>query len=205
MPIVAWPRRRRDTARAVRRPAFASRGGTPLDLLVPPAYERPEHQLDADRARVRELIGSLQQGALDAGSRQVLANLINELGEQSLAELDVARDERRAVGRVLLGMAAEELVRRWERLKSAAVRASHAETALALAFEELTGHSPADRVDAQPNPFSAEARRSAIGPIDLGLHGPDVNGGIGRANGRAGRPAGRRTDQRTDQRTDEME
>jgi len=79
-----------------------------LDLITSHPYDMSVDQQERNRAEIRELITSLQPGALDAGSREVLNNLINARTDAALAELDAARDERQAVADLLVGLAAEE-------------------------------------------------------------------------------------------------
>src|SRR5918994_5372598 len=100
MLIAFWKKRRPATPGAARRMAFAGPTDKPLDLLMPPPYEMVPERERQDRARVEQLVEKLKPNAVDAGSREVLFNYVNALADQSLAELEAARDERQAVGRV---------------------------------------------------------------------------------------------------------
>jgi hypothetical protein len=114
-------------------------------------------------------VAALAPNAVDAGSREALFNLVNGRIDRRLARLDAGRAERRAISRVLLGMAAEELVRRKTRLDADWARADQARTALALAFAELTGRAPTDYELAASNAMRGAQLRSTVGRVDLGL------------------------------------
>jgi hypothetical protein len=161
-----------ETPARFRRTVFAGPTGKPLDLLMPPPYDLSGPRQEEDRAKVERLVGSLKPNAVDAGSREVLVNLINELTEQSLAELKAQRDERHAIGRVLVGMAAEELTRRRHRFDVDATAASHAGAALGLAYEALTGRKADERILAGPSASSRERLESGVGAVDLRLEDP---------------------------------
>ena len=106
------------------------------------------------RAEIAELIARLQPGALDAGSREVLNNLINARTDAQLAELDAARDERQAVVDNLVALAAEQVARYKPRYDADLARVGQTGSALAA---DLRG---VDRPDRRPS----SSRRARAGP-----------------------------------------
>src|SRR5690348_14499881 len=114
MAWLSWVRRPRRTAGSAdeRGPGQGlASWSAPPDRMTPPAYDlSPGHQEQA-KAEIAELIERLRPGALDAGSREVLNNLINARTDAQLAELDAARDERKAVVDNLVALAAEQVAR----------------------------------------------------------------------------------------------
>jgi hypothetical protein len=139
---------------------------------MPPPYDMsPDRQIE-DRQQIDRRVESLKPNAVDAGSRKVLFNFVNALAEQALAELEAERDERLAIGRVLVGMAAEELTRRRSRFDADSVAASHAAATLALAFEDLTGRKATERLPAGPPGTTRDRLESGVGAIDLRLADP---------------------------------
>ena len=141
-----WPRRR-------------------LELLMVPPYDPRSARQEADRRRVEQLITSLE-GGLDAGSREVLNNLVNDLTDQAVAQLRLERDDRATHHDILEGMARREVARRQPRYDADLARLRRAETVLAEAFRELTGGELA------PPPVRAVVT-SPLGPVDLGERRPD--------------------------------
>jgi hypothetical protein len=172
MSLLPWAGRRPSGGRLSRRAVFARLPDKPLDLLKPPPYELSARRQQDDRAQVEGLIDSLKPNGLDANSREVLFNLVNALAEQALAELDAERDERHAIGRVLVGMASEELTRRRHRFDADATAAHHAAAALALAYEAMTGRNASEYLPAGPTGTTWERLESGVGAIDLRLDDP---------------------------------
>jgi hypothetical protein len=172
MAVVPWLSRRPSNRRTARRAVFARPPAQPLDLVKPPLYEQPEEWMTRARAEVERIIGALKPNALDAGSREVLNNLINAWAEQALADLDAARDDRRAIARVLVGMADQEVARHKPRFDADMARASHARAALADAFEVLTGRKATEHVPVAPSRTGDDPLQSTVGAIDLRLDGP---------------------------------
>jgi hypothetical protein len=119
------------------------------------------------RAEVVELIGCLQPNALDAGSREVLNNLINARTDAELAELDAARDERQAVDDNLVALAAEQVARYKPRYDADLARVGQTGSALAAAYEALTGRTPTEFVPPRPRRAGNGPIESTLGPIDL--------------------------------------
>lgn len=152
-----WPWRRQPFS-------DAAHGG--LDLQMPPPYDlRPASQ-HGDRQRVEQLIASLK-GGLDAGSREVLNNLVNDLTDQAIAQLRLDRDNRQAVHDILEGLARAEVARHKPRYDADLARVRQAGTALAVTFEDLTG-SQLDEVALPPPPRSEPGPlTSTLGPVEL--------------------------------------
>jgi hypothetical protein len=143
-----------------RKDPFSRVANGDLDILMPPPYDMsPDEQLIA---QVEMLLQGLQPGAIDAGSRHVLGNLINSWAHQALARLDAERDERQAVGDVLVGLAQEELASSRPRYEADYARVLHAYEAVAVTYAALTGKKAADlRIYLPP--------RAAPGPLQSGL------------------------------------
>jgi hypothetical protein len=152
-----------------KRAIFAGAPTQPLDLVKPPDYELDETWREQTRADVARLIDSLKPGALDAGTREVVHNFINARVLRSLKQIESLRAERRAIARVLVGMADEEVARRKPGFDVDFAQASHATTATAIAFEELTGRSAAEYVPAAPARLGEGPLHSTVGRIDLHL------------------------------------
>ena len=154
------------------RVTFAGAPTHPLDLVKPPDYELDETWRDATRSEVDTLINSLKPNALDAGTREVVHNFINARVLRSLKEIESLRAERRAIARMLVGMANEEVSRRVPRYEVDFARASHARTALADAYEKLTGRPAAEFLAAAPDRAGGRPLHSTVGGIDLHLDDP---------------------------------
>jgi hypothetical protein len=152
-----WPWRRR---------AFSEADHGGLDLQMPPPYDlRPVSQ-DGERRRVEQLIASLQ-GGLDAGSREVLNNLVNDLTDQAIAELRLDRDNRQAVHDILEGLARAQVARHKPRYDADLARVRQAGATLGVTFQDLTGR-PIDEVELAAPPHRQPAPiASTLGPLDL--------------------------------------
>jgi hypothetical protein len=192
MVVFPWLSRRQFNRRTARRAMFARPPAQPLDLVKPPLYEQQEQWMTRARAQVEQMINALKPKALDAGSREVLNNLINAWAEQALAELDAARDDRRAIARMLIGMADQEVARRKPRFDADIARVSHARAALADAFEALTGRKATEHVPVAPSRTGDDPLQSTVGAIDLRLDGPisepSSDGGCPRCTARTSSP-----------------
>jgi hypothetical protein len=119
MAWLSWARtpRRTDGGADKSRPGQGLAGRpAPADRMTPPAYDMSPDRQEQARAEIAELIERLRPGALDAGSREVLNNLINARTDAQLAELDAARDERKAVVDNSVALAAEQVARCADRI-----------------------------------------------------------------------------------------
>jgi hypothetical protein len=94
-----------------------------LDIAMPPRYDTFDDAHGSNRANVEGRIGRLQPNGIDSGSREVLNNLINALADQAAARLDGGRDDRQAVGEVLIGLARQQAARRKPRYDADLTRA----------------------------------------------------------------------------------
>ncbi|MGX7826033.1 hypothetical protein ACTG9Q_13160 [Actinokineospora sp. 24-640] len=139
--------------------------GGELDLIMPPPYDTSETEPAAGRQRVEELIGRLTPNGLDAGSRDVLNNVINDWADAAVARLDSERDERQAVGDVLIGLAREEVARRKPLYDRDLTRALHYREALEAAFVALTGKNTATLLEPAPDRFADHPLRSTLGDM----------------------------------------
>ena len=153
-------------------PIFAGAPTQPLDLVKPPDYELDESWRDETKVEVTRLIDSLKPNALDAGTREVVHNFINARVLRSLKDIESLRAERRAIARVLVGMANEEVARRLPGYEVDFARAAHARTAVADAYERLTGRPAADSLPIAPARSGEQPLHSAVGGIDLHLSDP---------------------------------
>jgi hypothetical protein len=132
MVVAVWPLRRRE------RRLYSRSAARQLDLEMPPPYDVDPQRQASDRQQVESLIGSLA-GGLDAGSREVLNNLINDMADQALAELRVARDNRQAINDILEGLARQAVARFKPLYDADLARVQQAGVALTVTFTELTG------------------------------------------------------------------
>jgi hypothetical protein len=137
------------------------------DRVTPPTYDMSPGRQEQARAEIAELVGRLQPGALDAGSREVLNNLINARTDAELAELDAARDERLAVVDNLVALAAEQVARYKPRYDADLARVGQTGSALAATYEALTGRVPTELVQPRPRRAGDGPIESTLGPIDL--------------------------------------
>jgi len=138
-----------------------------LARLTPPTYDMSLGRHEQARAEIAELIGRLQPGGLDSGSREVLNNLINAWTDSQLAELDASRDERLAVVDNLIAQAAEQVARTKPRYDMDLARVGQTGSALAATYEALTGRQPSEFVPPRPPRVNDEPIQSTLGPIDL--------------------------------------
>lgn len=163
LPLPGW----RPIRRHRRNDPFTRATHGDLDIVMPPPYDMSQAEQQEVLARVEDLLRRLQPGAIDAGSRDVLNNLINSWAHQAIARLDADRDERLAVGDVLVGLAQEELARRKPRYDADYARVLHVYEALDVTFSALTGKKTSDLRAAAPQRVPGEPSRSAVGPVDL--------------------------------------
>jgi len=141
--------------------------GQDLDRITPPTYDMSLGRHEQARGEIAELIDRLQPGGLDAGSREVLNNLINAWTDGQLAELDAARDERLAVVDGLIAHAAEQVARYKPRYDADLARVGQTGSALAASYQALTGRQPSEFVLPRPPRVNDEPIQSTLGPIDL--------------------------------------
>jgi hypothetical protein len=141
--------------------------GQELDRITPPTYDMSLGRHEQARAEIAELIDRLQPGGLDAGSREVLNNLINAWTDGQLAELDAARDERLAVVDSLIAVAAEQVARAKPRYDADLARVGQTGSALAASYQALTGRPPTEFVLPRPPRVNDEPIQSTLGSIDL--------------------------------------
>ena len=141
--------------------------GQDLDRITPPTYDMSLGRHEQARGEIAELIDRLQPGGLDAGSREVLNNLINAWTDGQLAELDAARDERLAVVDGLIAHAAEQVARYKPRYDADLARVGQTGSALAASYQALTGRPPSEFVLPRPPRVNDEPIQSTLGPIDL--------------------------------------
>jgi hypothetical protein len=158
--------RSRGQRRAAGTPA-AGAPGQELERITPPTYDMSTARHDQDRADIAELIARLQPGALNANSREVLNNLINARTDALLAELDAARDERQAVVDSLVAQAAEQVARYKPQFEADLARVAQTSSALATAYEALTGQSADEFSTPRPRRAGEYPIESTLGPIDL--------------------------------------
>ena len=141
--------------------------GQEIERVTPPTYDMSLARHEQARAEIAELVGRLQPGGLDAGSREVLNNLINAWTDSQLAELDAARDERLAVVDNLIALAAEQVARHKPRYDADLARVGQTGSALATTYEALTGRKPSEFVPPRPPRVNDEPIKTTLGPIDL--------------------------------------
>lgn len=164
-----------------------------LARLTPPTYDMSLGRHEQARAEIAELIGRLQPGGLDSGSREVLNNLINAWTDSQLAELDASRDERLAVVDNLIAQAAEQVARTKPRYDMDLARVGQTGSALAATYEALTGRQPSEFVPPRPPRVNDEPIQSTLGPIDLS---DDVMPTTPRSSVRSGSSPVSRTNER---------
>jgi hypothetical protein len=154
-----WPWRRSGRRR------FSAGAAGELDLEMSPPYVTDHRRLAEERAHVERLIVSLT-GGLDAGSREVLNNLINDYADQALADLQRQRDNRLAVNDILEGLARQEVARRKPRYEADLAEVQQAGVALAVTFRELTGLDLDEVKPPRPPDPDLRPLESTLGPLD---------------------------------------
>jgi hypothetical protein len=164
-PVGWWPRRRNPHAKGRDQPIHVGTGD--LDVLMPPPYDVSDSKQDAARSRIEKLVSQLQPGGLDAGSREVLNNLINAVADQEVSRLQAERDERQAVGEILIGLAQKQVARHRPRYDADVLATHHAHEALAVAFEALTGRKLKDLRAPFPRQPDNDQVGSSFGPVDI--------------------------------------
>ena len=163
---MAWLSRSRKPRRTAGGAHVRGPGQDPVRITAP-TYDMSPGRHEQARAEIAELVGRLQPGALDAGSREVLNNLINAWTDGQLAELDAARDERLAVVDGLIASAAEQVARYKPRYDADLARVGQTGSALAASYEALTGRKPSEFILPRPPRVNDEPIQSTLGPIDL--------------------------------------
>src|SRR5262245_52233252 len=164
MAAAVWPNKK---DRSRKTDPFTRAKAGELDIAMPPPYEMSYATQEAARQQVEALVDRLKPGAFDAGSREVLNNLINAWADLAIAELDAARDERQAVNDVLFGLASEEVARRKPIYDADLARVAQTGLALAVTFEELTGKKADEVVLPRPPRTDPGPMESTLGPIDV--------------------------------------
>lgn len=159
--------RRPFSRRTGRRFVFAHPPAEPLDLVKPPSYEPPVEWVEKAKADIVDLVEKLKPGAVDAGSREALHNLVNERIEQAINDLDEASGDRLAIASVLVAMASEEVSRLHPGYLDDVAGAGHASTALADTYEELTDRKADESVPAGPAWVGHDELSSTFGRIRL--------------------------------------
>ena len=153
--------------RSERRDPFSQIDPGDLDVQMPPPYDTSDAKQQAARARIETLVGKLQPGGLDAGSREVLNNLINAVADQDVARLEAERDERQAVGDILIGLAKKQVARHRPRYDEHFLAMRHAHHALGVAFKALTGKEIEDLGTPYPRKVDNDPVGSSFGPVDI--------------------------------------
>lgn len=137
IPVPAWLRRNRIR----RRDPFTRAARGDLDIIMVPPYDVSETLRVEARAEVESLVARLLPNAVDAYSGEALHNLVNARADQLVARLDAERDDRKAIGEALIGIAKQEVAKRKDRYDADVVLVQYARQALDLAFQELTGRT----------------------------------------------------------------
>ncbi len=168
IPLLAWWRGKKEK----RNDPFTRATRDDLDIVMPLPYDMTDTVREKGHAMVRGHVEKLKPNALDAGSREVLNNLINAWADREIAHLDAERDERQAVGLVLIGLARQEVARRKALFDADLATALHAREALGAAFEALTGKRTADYGSSFPARFDDNPVSSTLGPVKRDYAGP---------------------------------
>jgi hypothetical protein len=159
-PMTRWSplRRRRRLRGSLRRARHAS-----LDIARRAPHDMSDAEQAQARARIEALIERLQPQAIDAGSREVLNNLINAWMDQASARVNRHHLEQTAVSAMLIGLAREEVTRRRPRYEADYARAQHAFRTLAVTYQQLTGREMTDLPAPHPAHFDDAVIASTLG------------------------------------------
>jgi hypothetical protein len=161
-PMARWSplRRRRPRDLLLRR----ARPGD-LDIARPAPHDMSDADQERARARIEDLVGRLQPRAIDAGSREVLNNLINSWMDQANARVNGHHIEQTAVSAMLIGLAREEVTRRRSRYEADYARAQHACRTLAVTYQQLTGREMTDLPSPHPAQIDDQVFASTLGAM----------------------------------------
>jgi hypothetical protein len=161
-PMTRWSslRRRRPRDPLLRR----ARSGD-LDIARPAPHDMSDAEQARARARIEDLVGRLQPRAIDAGSREVLNNLINSWMDQANARVNGHHIEQTAVSAMLIGLAREEVTRRRSRYEADYARAQHACRTLAVTYQQLTGREMTDLPSPHPAHIDDQVFASTLGAM----------------------------------------
>lgn len=160
-----------------------------LGILMPPPYDMSDADLQQGQQEVEDLLAKLQPDSLDAGSREVLFNFVNDWLDVALARLDGERDERQAVGDVLVGLARTEVARLKPAYDSDLTRCLHTREALEAAFRDLTGKETKHLLDSAPVRFDHRQVGSTLGAVEEEV--PSTVAEVEDEDGRGGAPTER--------------
>jgi hypothetical protein len=161
-PMSRWsPRRRRRPRDPLLRRARP--GG--LDIARPAPHDMSGAEQARALARIEDLVGRLQPRAIDAGSREVLNNLINSWMDQANARVNGHHIEQTAVSAMLIGLAREEVTRRRSRYEADYARAQHACRTLAVTYQQLTGREMTDLPSPHPAHVDEQVLASTLGAM----------------------------------------
>jgi len=134
-----------------------------LDITMPTPHDMSDAEQGRARARIEDLVGQLQPRAIDAGSREVLNNLINAWMDQASARGRRHQLEQTAVSAMLIGLAREEVARRRPRYEADYNRAQHACRTLAVTYQQLTGRELTDLPSPHPARIDDPVISSTLG------------------------------------------
>ncbi|TDP92920.1 hypothetical protein [Labedaea rhizosphaerae] len=142
--MIAVPSRRRFTGWLPKRrkkpdDVYARATSGELDIMQLPPYASVEDARRRGIEDVEEQLKGLRPDGLDAGSRDVLSDLVDAWLAAEIALLEPIHDERQAVATVLVGLAEQDLARQKPRYEADLARVLHAREALDAAAEALTG------------------------------------------------------------------
>jgi hypothetical protein len=160
-PMTRWSRRRRRPSDPLLRRARP--GG--LDIARPAPHDMSDAEPARARPRLEALVGRLQPRAIDAGSREVLNNLINSWMDQANARVNGHHIEQTAVSAMLIGLAREEVTRRRSRYEADYARAQHACRTLAVTYQQLTGREMTDLPSPHPAHVDEQVLASTLGAM----------------------------------------
>jgi hypothetical protein len=168
-PMTRWSplRRRRPRDPLLRR----ARPGD-LDIARPAPHDMSDAEQARARARIEDLVGRLQPRGIDAGSREVLNNLINSWMDQANARVNGHHIEQTAVSAMLIGLAREEVTRRRSRYEADYARAQHACRTLAVTYQQLTGREMTDLPSPHPAHIDDQVFASTLGAMSWTDTGP---------------------------------
>jgi hypothetical protein len=161
-----WPRRRPSRHGTTRRTRYGD-----LDIAMPAPHDMSDAGQAEARARIESLVSRLQPRGIDAGSREVLNNLINAWMDQASARVNHHHIEQAAVSAMLIGRAREEVTRLRPRYEADYARAQHACRTLAVTYQQLTGREMTDLPSPHPAHVDTKLVASTLGATswtDLG-------------------------------------
>jgi hypothetical protein len=139
-----------------------------LDTIRPHTYEVSDQLRQRLWGEVEAMVVRLMPGAVDAYTGDFLDEWIDARTEQVVQQLQHERDEQKAVGEALIGLAREEVARRQAAYRADLDRVHLAREARDETYRRLTGKGEVGPFIELPQQPESSDVRSTLGRMDAG-------------------------------------